>query len=227
MGAGGEIAGATHRRRRGRGGGRDRTSTRRDHLLAGAAPEFDFSRSDNVAKAEALFPAPARIAEDDGSVAFGYRQRVVFPVNATAADPARPATLRLALDYAVCEKLCLPAHATLALALAPGVTTPYAAGIAAARAQVPARVLPAEIGAQLTAIEARHWRLCFTGAPGAPRELFVEPPQGFWLVAAPSGDCFALDLRDLPPDGKLPIAVTATLVAGAKAFETTVELKAP
>src|SRR5208283_4526345 len=49
---------------------------------AGAAPEFDFAHSENVATAEALFPAPERI-DEDGAQAYGYRHEVVFPIRVT------------------------------------------------------------------------------------------------------------------------------------------------
>src|SRR5271156_5168404 len=107
----------------------------RDPGDAGVPPTFDFSRSTNVASAEVDFPAPGRIAESDGSEAFGYQRGVVFPLRVQAADPAKPVTLALDADYAVCEKICLPARAALRLDLAKGVATPYAAEIDAARKQ--------------------------------------------------------------------------------------------
>ncbi len=48
----------------------------RDPGDSGAPPSFDFSRSVNLARAEPEFPAPERIAEPDGSEAFGYEQGV-------------------------------------------------------------------------------------------------------------------------------------------------------
>ena len=80
-------------------------------------PTFDFSGSDNLAKAEVEFPAPERIPEPDGSVAFGYRGGVVLPIRVAAADPAKPVRLVAKVNYAVCEKICLPARASAALAL--------------------------------------------------------------------------------------------------------------
>jgi len=199
----------------------------RDPGEAGVPPSFDFSRSDDVANVEVEFPAPSRIPEEDGSVAFGYRERAIFPLKATAKDVSRPAALRLEVNYAVCEKLCLPARATLALVLANGVSTPYAAEVEAARARVPKKVAAEKLGADVKAIDSRHWRLCFAGAPGQS-DLFVEPPAGFWLVATrdSAANCFALDLREAPAGASGAIEMTATLVGGERGYETVVTLGA-
>src|SRR5258708_494959 len=60
---------------------------------AGVPPTFDFPGSQNLARAEVAFPAPERIPEPDGSVAFGYRASVILPTAVTAADPAKPVRL--------------------------------------------------------------------------------------------------------------------------------------
>ena len=72
----------------------------RDPGDAGAPPAFDFSGSDNVAKVEPVFPAPERIAESDGSEAFGYQSGS----NLAAADRAsRPGEAR---DAGCRRQLC-------------------------------------------------------------------------------------------------------------------------
>ena len=76
-----------------------------------------FPRSDNVASVEPEFPAPKRIKEADGGEAFGYDGSVVFPLRVKPRDPTKPATLKLNADFAVCEKVCLPAKAHLELTL--------------------------------------------------------------------------------------------------------------
>ena len=201
----------------------------RDPGDAGVPPTFDFSRSVNVASAEVEFPAPKRIEESDGSEAFGYDRGVVFPIRVKAADPAKPVTLALDANYAVCEKICLPARAVASLGLPKGAATPWAAEIDAARAQVPVAEDAAALGVEITAQEGRNWRLCLPAAPGAPRNLFVEPPAGWWLTAkadaAEEGrDCFALALKQAPADAKFPAQVRATFTGGAGAVETSVRL---
>ena len=112
----------------------------RDPGEAGVPPTFDFSGSDNLAKAEVEFPAPERIPEPDGSVAFGYRGGVVLPIRVVAADPGKPVRLVAKVNYAVCEKICLPARASAALALGAPGASPNAAALDAARGRVPQRV---------------------------------------------------------------------------------------
>ncbi len=201
----------------------------RDPGEAGVPPSFDFSGSVNLAKAEVQFPAPKRIAESDGSEAFGYEGGVVFPISVQAVDPQKPVILALSASYAVCEKICLPARAELSLSVPKGTASAFAADIAAARARIPAPRKPAALGVELTALSERSWRLCMPSSPDAARDLFVEPPPGWWLTAgaatsAPDRKCFALDLRETPADAKFPAEVRATIVGGAGAVETWVEL---
>jgi DsbC/DsbD-like thiol-disulfide interchange protein len=192
---------------------------------AGVPPTFDFSGSDNIATVEPLFPAPKRIREPDGSEAFGYESDVVIPLKIEPRDPTKPVTLKLDASYAVCEKLCLPARAKLTLTL-PSAASPYASAVEAAREAVP-RALPQEAFGQLTGGAAAGWRLCSAREPGPPRDLFVEPPEGWWVSAtsAPSDgahDCFAITLHDRPKDAALPAALRLTMTGGAGAVETMV-----
>src|SRR5690242_3663265 len=126
---------------------------------AGLPPTLDFSASDNVASVIPLFPAPSRIAEADGGEAFGYEGGVVFPLRVKPRDPAKPVTLRLNADFAVCERVCLPAKARLALELPSAAGSPYAGAIHAALAAVPRPVAPKAFGA-LEALGSDSWRLC-------------------------------------------------------------------
>jgi DsbC/DsbD-like thiol-disulfide interchange protein len=202
----------------------------RDPGDAGVPPTFDFSRSTNVASAEVDFPAPKRIEEPDGSEAFGYERGVVFPIRVKAADPAKPVTLALDANYAVCEKICLPARAAVSLGLPKGAATPWTAEIDNARALVPIAEDATALGIEVTAMEARNWRLCLPAVSGAPRNLFLEPPAGWWLVteaeASKQGrDCFALALKQAPSDAKFPAEVRATITGGAGAVETEVRLE--
>ena len=98
----------------------------RDPGDAGVPPTFDFSGSDNVAKRRAGVPG----AEADPRGRRRARRSattasVVIPLKVEPRDPAKPVTLALHADYAVCEKLCLPAEAKLTLTL-PGAVSPYA-----------------------------------------------------------------------------------------------------
>ena len=203
----------------------------RDPGDSGLPPTFDFSGSRNVARAEAAFPAPTRIAEPDGSVAIGYREAVVFPVRVSPGAVSQPSTLRLTINYAVCEKICLPARATLILDLPNGVSGPYARILTQARAGVPTLMAPAELGMEATATESRAWRLCFAADPAGARQAFFEAPGGLDLTAKAEGqvggrECFALALRDALTEAAAPIAIRVTLVGSDRAVETALTLEA-
>ncbi len=174
---------------------------------------------------EPLFPAPTRIRESDGSEAFGYASHVVIPLKIEPRDPAKPVTLRLDASYAVCEKLCLPARAKLTLTLQGG-DSPYAPAVEAARAAVPRPVAPEAFGL-MTGDAVAGWRLCAAHEAGPPRDLFVEPPEGWWVSAAPTPsdgahDCFAITLREKPKDAALPAPLRLTMTGGVAPVETTV-----
>src|ERR1700677_346079 len=91
----------------------------RDPGDAGLPPSLDFSGSDNVASVEPEFPAPKRLKKAHGGEGFGHDGGVVIPLRVKPRDPAKPATLKLNADFAVCEKVCLPAKAHLELKLTP------------------------------------------------------------------------------------------------------------
>jgi DsbC/DsbD-like thiol-disulfide interchange protein len=155
---------------------------------------------------------------------------VIFPLLVKPRDPAKPATLALQADFAVCEKVCRPAKAQLSLTLPAAGESPYASAIEAALAAVP-RVVEAKDFGVLEAVDAQSWRLCAPRQEGPPRDLFAEPPEGWWLKVAPawgaSGkDCFTLTLGDKPKDAALPVLLRHTLTGGAGAVETRMETPA-
>ena len=196
----------------------------RDPGDSGAPPNFDFSGSVSLAHADARFPAPERIAEPDGSEAFGYRSGVIFPIAVEPIDPAKPVTLAVKAGYAVCEKICLPARADLTLTLPGATETPYAPAIGAARALTPRPVAWAALSAELASVDAKDWRLCLPAQPGPARDLFLETPPGWWLSAkaeasAGGRDCFAIALQEKPSDATLPVNVRATITGGAGALD--------
>ena len=192
---------------------------------AGVPPVFDFTGSQNLAAAQPQFPSPSRIVEADGGEAFGYAQSVVLPIDVKATDPARPVQLALKLDYAVCEKICLPARAQFRLDLAPGAPSSWGPLIAEARAAAPKPVDARAAGVGVEATGARAWRLC---AP-AGRDLFLEAPEGYWVASKPEAGpagraCFALELKQAPETPAFPLSLRATLTGGAAALETQLSL---
>jgi suppressor for copper-sensitivity B len=97
----------------------------RDPGESGAPPAFDWSGSENLAAAELRWPAPRRF-QAFGLDGFGWEDAVVFPVQASAARPGEPVRLRLKVDYQICEEICVPVAAALALDLPAGEPRPTA-----------------------------------------------------------------------------------------------------
>jgi DsbC/DsbD-like thiol-disulfide interchange protein len=204
---------------------------------SGVPPHFDFARSDNLKSVQVAWPAPERIAEADGII-IGYRNNVVFPLRIEPKDARKPVVLRLDLDYAICEKVCIPVQAKAELKIkGDGKAEP---AIAAAEKTVP-RAQPLGADAPLavrsflrdsTTKPARV--LVDIAAPaGSPVHVFAEGPAPDWALpvpdkvdGAPAGlQRFAFALDGLPPgttDKGATLKVTA--VAGTEAIETTFRL---
>lgn len=197
---------------------------------AGEPPVFDFSRSENVASVEALYPAPKRF-EEAGSVVAGYDARVIFPIRVTAAEKKAPVKLVLDLHYAACETLCLPARAQLALVLAQGGTSPYAGELKKALALVPRRLSLEETKTLLTVArrdgEPAIWRLRYFG-PGRARDVFTEAPDPLYVDAARAKDGEGFDLTLATNGGEPPptgVAATLTIVTDQGAIQAPALLK--
>jgi DsbC/DsbD-like thiol-disulfide interchange protein len=199
---------------------------------AGLPPTLSFEGSSNLAQARTSFPAPRRLPEGSGE-AFGYDRGLILPIDIEPIEPAKPVALALKLNYAVCEKICVPAEARLRLVLpVDAASSPYADAIAKAKELTPRRVEWANLAADLTATSARAWRLCLAPQAGPKRDLFIEPPEAWWIDVKPDGgapdgkDCFRLNLMQQPPDAALPVAARLTITGGQGPIETTIALKA-
>lgn len=103
----------------------------------GVPPLFDFSSSENIKTVSVLWPEPVRFDEGSGSgfYSFGYLGSVIFPLHILPRDPSKPATLRLNLDYAVCQSVCMPAKAKVELVLS-NSTGVFDGAVSAAEARV-------------------------------------------------------------------------------------------
>jgi len=202
---------------------------------SGVPPRFDFSASDNVKSAAVQWPAPHRFTDESGT-SIGYKENVIFPVHVVPRDSGKPVTLRLKLDYAVCEKLCVPAQGSAELAFS-GSPSTLEKSLTDAEALVPKRVTAAE--AQFTAkrVTASPKPLVYVdlaAPPGVNVEIFAEGPTAEWALpipnpaqgAPPDRRHFGFELDGLPPgvDPKGPFELTFTVVTGGKAAEITTHL---
>ena len=171
---------------------------------SGVSPVFDFAQSSNVQSATVSFPAPRRI-DEGGSEVFGYDTAVVLPIRVQPNQPGKPVDLVLELDYAACEKICLPVHASLRLTLPPKRGTATEA-LAAAEAAVPRRLSQEETArlVQITPISADTptWRLTWRGGPAS--DLFAEGPDLFYIETKRSGDAFLVSIAEHPKGLPIP-----------------------
>jgi DsbC/DsbD-like thiol-disulfide interchange protein len=203
---------------------------------SGVPPRFDFSGSDNLKSAKVLFPAP-QVHTDEAGSTIGYEGSVVFPVDVTPKDPGKPVTLKLKADYAVCDKLCVPAEGSAALTVAPGASKEDAA-VKAAEARVPKHVSDAAAGLTAKRVTGGAKPLVMVDLPApanAPVSVFVEGPTADWALpipkpaqGAPAGHRhFSFELDGLPPGvdpNKGPFDLTFTVVEGQQAYEVTTRL---
>ncbi len=203
---------------------------------SGVPPRFDFSKSENVEAVTVLWPAPIKFADGGGGTSLGYRKQVVLPLRIVAKNADRPVTLRAEINYAVCEKLCIPVEAQAELAFTSVASTEDSA-LFAALDSVPK---PANVGDPnpLTIRDVKrdgnNGVLVDVTAPDARDvSLFVEGPTPDWALPVPKllehgppgVKRFAFDLDGLPP-GANPdgAALKLTLVGGDRAYEFNVNL---
>ena len=197
----------------------------RDPGEAGVPPAFDFSASSNVSRADVAYPVPKQLHEGDID-AIGYENEVVFPVRVTPADAAQATTVRLKLDYATCERICMPAHADLVLALPPPAQAVEADRISQAAAAVPRIIDLTELPRVVTVVAQKgddgpSWIITPREASPDTR-LFVEAPEGFFLTTKRDGDRFLVTVAEHPPGRTVPQTLRLTLAQPGTAIDVTI-----
>jgi DsbC/DsbD-like thiol-disulfide interchange protein len=207
---------------------------------SGVPPHFDFSQSDNVETVATLFPAPTQFPDGAGGTSFGYHKHVVMPLRIVPKDAGKPVTLRLALNYAVCEKICIPVDMTSELAFTSAASAQDGA-LANALNSVPK---PAQVGdagpLMIQRVERDDHRVIVDviAPQGAHVSLFAEGPTQDWALPVPkpfkpkAGTAaepgvlhFAFDLDGLPPNTSAEGAtIKLTLVGDDQSYEYNVKL---
>jgi DsbC/DsbD-like thiol-disulfide interchange protein len=204
---------------------------------SGVPPRFDFSKSDNVEAVTVLWPAPKKFDDGAGGTSLGYVDQVVLPLRIVAKNAEKPVTLRADVNYAVCEKLCIPVQANLELSFTSVASTEDSA-LFAALDTVPK---PANVGdpnpltIRDVKREGRSEVLVDVVSPDErPLNLFVEGPTPDWglpvpklLDHGPPGvKRFAFALEGVPP-GVNPegAALKLTLVGADRAYEFNINLE--
>lgn len=202
---------------------------------SGVPPRIDFSKSENIESVTILWPAPKKFPDGAGGISLGYQKQVVLPLRIIAKSADKPVTLRAAINYAVCEKICVPVEANAELVFASVASTEDSV-IATALDTVPKPMKIGDAG-PLTVLDVkRDGKSVIVDVAATENQktvdLFVEGPTPDWALPIPklierdaSGVMrFDFDLEGLPsgasPEGA---ALKLTLVGadGAYEFNTT------
>jgi len=204
---------------------------------SGVPPRFDFSKSENIEAVTVLWPAPLKFDDGAGGHSMGYHDQIVLPLRIVPKNADKPVTLRADINYAVCEKICIPVQANAELPFASVASTEDSA-LFAALDTVPK---PANVGDPnpLTIRDVKRdgksTVLVDVVSPDAGDvSLFVEGPTPEWglpvpklLEHGPPGvKRFAFELDGVPP-GTSPdgAALKLTLVSGEHSYEFNINLE--
>src|SRR6478609_1380787 len=203
---------------------------------SGVPPRFDFSKSENIEAVTVLWPAPTKFDDGAGGHSLGYHDQIVLPLRIVAKSADKPVTLRADINYAVCEKLCIPVEASAELAIASVASTEDSA-LFAALDTVPK---PANVGDPnpLTIRDVKREGkstvlVDVVTSDARPVDLFVEGPAPDWALpvpklvkhSPPGVKRFAFELDGLPP-GTNPAgaALKLTLVGTDRSYEFNINL---
>src|SRR3984885_11326125 len=203
---------------------------------SGVPPRFDFSRSDNVEAVTVLWPAPTKFDDGAGGFSLGYHDQVVLPLRIVPKVNDKPVTLRANINYAVCEKICIPVEASTELTFASVASTEDSV-LFAALDTVPK---PASVGdpnpltIRDVKREGKSTVLIDVLSPDARTvNLFVEGPTPDWALPVPKLvehgppgiKRFSFELDGVPP-GVNPegAALKLTLVGGDRSYEFNINL---
>src|SRR5258706_9626856 len=204
---------------------------------SGVPPRFDFSKSENIEAVTVLWPAPTKFDDGAGGYSLGYHDQVVLPLRIVAKNADKPVTLRADINYAACEKLCIPVEASAELAIA-SVASTEDNPLFAALDTVPK---PANVGdpnpltIRDVKREGKSTVLVDVAVPDTRAvDLFVEGPTPDWglpvpklLDHGPPGvKRFGFELDGMPP-GTNPegAALKLTLVGADRSYEFNINLE--
>jgi DsbC/DsbD-like thiol-disulfide interchange protein len=197
---------------------------------SGVPARFDFAKSENVEAVTVLWPAPTKFGDGAGGHSLGYHDQVVLPLRIVAKNADKPVMLRATINYAVCEKICIPVDASAELAFN-SVASTEDSTLFAALDTVPK---PANIGdpnpLTIRDVKREGQQVIVDVVTPDAREvnLFVEGPTPEWSLPIPKlvehrppgVRRFAFALEGLPP-GVNPegAALKFTLVGADRAYE--------
>lgn len=154
---------------------------------SGVPAVFSWDQSDNVEAVKVHWPAPTRFKDKYGWNN-GYKKDFVFPLEITPKNPDAPVNLKLLLHYGVCEDLCIPGKANLALLLPPEGYSGHQALIGRYLRMVP-QPASEDSAVRVSAVdveksgEALKLNVTLKTVSAGPVSLFVEGPSLLYFEA--------------------------------------------
>ena len=205
---------------------------------AGYPPAIDWKGSDNLNDVVISWPGPHRFAVS-GLETMGYKDEVVLPIIALLNDANQPLTIRAAVDYLVCDVICVPQHVDLALSLPTGAAQPseHAHLIGRYLAKVPGD--PYSRGLKLVQTEATsdgQLKVVFEANPPlTDPDLFVERSDQMQfshpkIRKEQGGKRVVFHLTPVPKTGEGSLTdkpVTLTMVDGDRGTEIVADVAPP
>jgi suppressor for copper-sensitivity B len=207
--------------------------------MAGLPPQIDWqdslSDAGNLQNAVLLYPAPKRYV-DYGLETIGYRDHVIFPIDAELRAPGHALTLNASLNLLVCSAVCVPKTFDLKLAVPEGAASEgaEAALIKPFRDQVPGDAEKSGLVLKSIVNDGENLRIEFAARDmlQAP-DLFIENDKNTTfktLATSLTPDRYGVVFKAAPAD-TLPegmslagMRATLTVVDGDHALEQKVKI---
>jgi len=203
---------------------------------AGYPPELVPATGGAIAEATLRYPAPHRYELPGDLVAFGYEDRVIYPLDARlrAGLPAGAASLAARIDYLVCAESCIPYAADLSIDLeigSPLEDADTAAALRDWRARLPVEAGSAGAPSAETRLTSSSTggglelvvELSGRGLSAAAADIFFEPHPSVSFgrprfVAFAAGPGFRVAVE--PVDRTKPVPDPLAVAWTATGFET-------
>ncbi|MCX7300759.1 MAG: protein-disulfide reductase DsbD family protein [Rhodobacterales bacterium] len=146
---------------------------------AGIPPAFDWSGSENIARAELHWPVP-EVFHLNGMQSIGYTGQVVIPIELTPTAPGGETRLAGQVELGVCDEICVPVHLSFDAALP--VTGQRNVAIATALVDRPMTAAEAKVGDVSCSVEPSDDGLWVTA------QMNMPPAGGDEVVVIEAGD---------------------------------------
>lgn len=90
---------------------------------SGIPPRFNWQGSTNVNRVTVMWPVPMAF-DSGGFLTWGYEDEVIYPMQVELKEAGKPLSLKLNVDFGVCEDICIPFKQSFALDLPATTASP-------------------------------------------------------------------------------------------------------